>query len=170
MEDAGPTVAAPEYVPRPQQMMGFTDAVKNTVKNNYIGFSGRASRSEFWWFVLFQNLVLFGGYIVVFGYIFAGLNEDGTVSVPGGEGAKMSAETFFNLIRMPMLLYLALLLPSLAVSVRRLHDVGRSGLWLLIGIIPLVNCIGGIVLLVWMIQDGNAHVNAFGAVPTNEVE
>ena len=161
MEDAGPTVAAPEYVPRPQQMMGFTDAVKNTVKNNYIGFSGRASRSEFWWFVLFQNLVLIGGYIVVFGYISVAL---------GGEGATMSAETFFNLIRMPMLLYLALLLPSLAVSVRRLHDVGRSGLWLLIGIIPLVNCIGGIVLLVWMIQDGNAHVNAFGAVPTNEVE
>lgn len=161
MEDAGPTVAAPEYVPRPQQMMGFTDAVKNAVKNNYIGFSGRASRSEFWWFVLFQNLVFFGGYIVVFGYISVAL---------GDEGATMSFDTFMTLIQIPAILYLALLLPSLAVSVRRLHDVGRSGFWLLIGIIPLVNCITGIVLLVWMIQDGNAHVNAFGAVPTNEVE
>ena len=88
----------------------------------------------------------------------------------GGEGATMSFDTFMTLIQIPAILYLALLLPSLAVSVRRLHDVGRSGFWLLIGIIPLVNCIGGIVLLVWMIQDGNAHVNAFGAVPTNEVE
>ena len=114
MEDAGPTVAAPEYVPRPQQMMGFTDAVKNAVKNNYIGFSGRASRSEFWWFVLFQNLVLFGGYIVVFGYISVAL---------GGEGATMSFDTFMTLIQIPAILYLALLLPSIAVSVRRLHDV-----------------------------------------------
>jgi uncharacterized membrane protein YhaH (DUF805 family) len=60
------------------------------------------------------------------------------------------------------ILTLGLLLPSLTVSVRRLHDTGRSGWWLLIGIIPLI---GGIVLIVWFAQDGELGVNRFGPNP-----
>ena len=61
----------------------------------------------------------------------------------------------------------ALAIPSLSVSVRRLHDTGKSGWMLLIMLIP---CIGFILWLVWMIEDGQAHANAYGPVPTNLVE
>ena len=61
----------------------------------------------------------------------------------------------------------ALLIPSLSVSVRRLHDTGKSGWMLLIMLIP---CIGFILWLVWMIEDGQAHVNAYGPVPNNLME
>ena len=57
----------------------------------------------------------------------------------------------------------ALVIPSLSVSVRRLHDTGKSGWMLLIMLIP---CIGFILWLVWMIEDGQAHANAYGPVPT----
>ena len=66
-----------------------------------------------------------------------------------------------------MVAVLALLPPSLGVSVRRLHDTGKSGWLLLLYFVP---CIGFILLLVWMIEDGQAHDNAYGAVPTNTLE
>jgi uncharacterized membrane protein YhaH (DUF805 family) len=62
---------------------------------------------------------------------------------------------------------LVLIVPLLSVEVRRLHDTGRSGWWILIGLIP---CIGLIVLIVWCVQEGDAHVNAYGDVPTNTIE
>lgn len=57
---------------------------------------------------------------------------------------------------------LALFIPSLAVAVRRLHDIGRSGWWLLIGLIPLV---GAFVLLVFAVQDSQPGSNAYGPNP-----
>ncbi|GAA4409577.1 DUF805 domain-containing protein [Quisquiliibacterium transsilvanicum] len=60
------------------------------------------------------------------------------------------------------LFVLAMLLPSLAVSVRRLHDIGRSGWWLLVSFIPLI---GAIVLLVFALRDGDAGDNAYGPNP-----
>jgi uncharacterized membrane protein YhaH (DUF805 family) len=58
-------------------------------------------------------------------------------------------------------------IPSIAVAVRRLHDTGKSG-WLLL--IILIPCIGLILLIVWMVEDGQAHYNAYGPVPTNTLE
>ena len=63
-----------------------------------------------------------------------------------------------------MLVYLGAFLPLLAVSVRRLHDLGKSGWMMLVMLIPFV---GGILLLVWFVSDGQPHDNAYGAVPTN---
>ena len=154
MTDA-PAVPVPQFVARPDKMMGFTDAVKNCVRNNYLGFSGRASRSEYWWFMLFLQIVPIVGYVLVFAYISVALGE---------EGATMSFETLMNLLSLPSLVTLAFLLPALSVSVRRLHDTGKSGWMLLITLIP---CIGLILWLVWMIEDGQAHDNAYGSVPTN---
>jgi uncharacterized membrane protein YhaH (DUF805 family) len=114
--------------------MSFMDAVKS-VLTQYVGFSGRARRSEYWFFVLFNVLLS-----IVAGII-------------GG------------LIKFPLLstlISLALLLPALAVSIRRLHDTGRSGWWLLIGLIPLV---GLIVLIVFFVQDSQPGQNAFGPNP-----
>lgn len=153
-----PAVPVPQFVARPDKMMGFTDAVKNCVRNNYLGFSGRASRSEYWWFMLFLQIVPIVGYVLVFAYISVALGE---------EGATMSFETLMNLLSLPSLVTLAFLLPALSVSVRRLHDTGKSGWMLLITLIP---CIGLILWLVWMIEDGQAHDNAYGSVPTNLLE
>ena len=157
MTDA-PAVPVPQFVARPDKMMGFTDAVKNCVRNNYLGFSGRASRSEYWWFMLFLQIVPIVGYVLVFAYISVALGE---------EGATMSFETLMNLLSLPSLVTLAFLRPALSVSVRRLHDTGKSGWMLLITLIP---CIGLILWLVWMIEDGQAHDNAYGSVPTNLLE
>ena len=65
---------------------------------------------------------------------------------------------------------LALLLPSISVSVRRLHDIGKSGWWILIGIIPIVNFIGIFVILVFTLMEGEEHPNQYGNVPTNTLE
>ena len=63
-----------------------------------------------------------------------------------------------------MVAYFAFILPFISVSVRRLHDLGKTGWMFLVVFIPFV---GGILLLVWFVSDGQAHDNAYGAVPTN---
>ncbi|MDO8296647.1 MAG: DUF805 domain-containing protein [Caulobacter sp.] len=107
----------------------------------YADFQGRARRSEYWLFVLFQIIV----YIIaaVLGAI-AGGGDSGAVNLLVG------------------VVSLGLLLPSLAVSVRRLHDIDRTGWWVLIGLIPLI---GGIVLFIFSLLDGTAGRNRFGPDP-----
>ena len=143
----------PEFSPRPQQMMGFMDALTTVFRNKYATFSGRASRSEYWWSylgiaVISMVLQIIG---IVGGLALGSVNE--------GLGALFGLAAFAGL--------LALLIPSLSVNVRRLHDTGKSGWMLLILLIP---CIGFILWLVWMIEDGQPHVNAYGAVPTNSLD
>ncbi|MEU0136765.1 DUF805 domain-containing protein [Streptomyces sp. NPDC006296] len=105
------------------------------VLKNYAGFSGRARRKEYWMFVLFNFIAAAVLYAL-------GLAIDSQI---------------------PYLIYvLAVLIPALAVVVRRLHDTGRSGWWILIGLVPLV---GGIVLLVFMCIEGVREPNEYGANP-----
>ena len=146
-------LGTPEFSPRPQQMMGFMDALTTVLRNKYATFSGRASRSEYWWSylgiaVISMVLQIIG---IVGGLALGSVNE--------GLGALFGLAAFAGL--------LALLIPSLSVNVRRLHDTGKSGWMLLILLIP---CIGFILWLVWMIEDGQPHVNAYGAVPTNSLD
>lgn len=123
--------------------MGFQDAVR-TCLSKYVTFSGRASRSEFWWFMLFiflANIVLG----VVDRTLFGRTVEGDVVSILGG------------------LFSLAIFLPSLAAGVRRLHDVDKSGWWYLLILIPLL---GALILIVFFfIQRGTAGPNRFGADP-----
>jgi uncharacterized membrane protein YhaH (DUF805 family) len=114
--------------------MGLPDAVRS-VLTQYATFTGRARRSEYWWFAL-ANL----GLSLVAAII------DAAIGFP-----------FFQLV-----VALGLFVPSLAVAVRRLHDTGRSGWWLLIGLIPLV---GAIVLLVFLASDGERGPNRWGPSP-----
>lgn len=114
--------------------------------HKYATFSGRASRSELWWFMVFCVLIslLVGGVdIGIFGLRWL---SSGNVTGPLG-----------------VLVSLALLIPGLAVAVRRLHDLDKSGWWYLLGIIPLI---GGLILLYWFIQPGTIGANRFGADPT----
>ena len=111
-------------------------AWKRVVLERYALFSGRAGRAEFWWFFL-ANLIV-GAILSILG----------------------RAATIFVILY--ALYGLALIIPSLAVSIRRLHDIGRSGWWILIGLIPIV---GVIVLLIFHATAGEPQPNAYGPTP-----
>ena len=111
----------------------------------YATFTGRASRSEYWWWALVQVIVSFGLMIVALATT-AGptVDEVGNPVAPSGLGL-----VFFIIY---LLWGLATIVPHLALSVRRLHDTNRSGFWFFIVFVPLV---GGIILLVFMLLDSN---------------
>jgi uncharacterized membrane protein YhaH (DUF805 family) len=113
----------------------------------YAVFSGRSQRSEYWYFVLFYLLIYIGLSIV-----------DGVIGAKVANGTVGLLSTLFSL---------AMLVPSLSVTVRRLHDTGRSGWWLLVAFVPLV---GGIVLLVFMVQDSQAGANEHGPNPKDNAQ
>jgi len=112
------------------------------VLSQYVDFATRASRREFWWFVLIHFLIIvllvpmeiaFGFWNMTYGF--------GYISTP----------------------YLVLtLLPAIAVAVRRLHDTGRSGWWLLINVLP---AIGSLILLFFYCQKTEDQTNRFGPSP-----
>lgn len=124
--------------------MDFMTAVR-TCLSKYVDFSGRARRSEYWFFALFGFLV---GIVTSVIDMVLGTDYDGSTS--GG---------LVNTV-----VSLALFLPSLAVGVRRLHDTDRSGWWILIGIIPII---GWILLLVWFCTDSKPS-NQYGPSPKSE--
>jgi uncharacterized membrane protein YhaH (DUF805 family) len=124
--------------------MTFGEAV-NSVLSNYATFAGRASRAEFWrWVVVFVLLTL--GTRMIDGALFAGSVHEG-LYVRGA----MQPLTFLTI--------LALFLPNMALAVRRLHDIGRSGWWLLLMAVPLV---GALVLLYWYVQPSEDGHNQYG--------
>ena len=134
-------------------MMGFMDALTTVFRNKYATFSGRASRSEYWWGYL--------GYLVIATVL-------QIVGLVGAAALLNVNESLAGLvILIPYLAILGMIIPTIAVSVRRLHDTGKSGWMLLIIMIP---CIGFILWIVWMVEDGQAHENAYGPVPTNTLE
>jgi uncharacterized membrane protein YhaH (DUF805 family) len=124
--------------------MNMIDAVK-AVFSKYATFEGRARRSEYWWFVLFNLIVS-----IILGAAFGGGHGM-------GEGGMMMGG---NLVS--TLWSLATLLPAIAVGARRLHDIDRTGWWLLISFIPLI---GWIVLIVFFASRGSAGPNRFGNDP-----
>lgn len=119
--------------------MDFQTAIRRCLQN-YATFSGRAQRAEFWWFWLFGILVSTVTALIDL-WIFDRPNGEGWVSALAG---------------------LALFLPSISVSVRRLHDIGRTGWWWWLALIPLI---GWIVLLVWYCQRSEPGANRFGPDP-----
>ena len=123
------------------------------VLKQYADFSGRARRTEYWMFTLFNVIVL-----IVLGFVDRALGFGSFAGSSGGGAMAFSA----SLGLLGGIYSLAVLVPSLAVAVRRLHDTDRSGWWLLIGLIPIV---GGIVLLVFMVLEGTRGPNSHGADP-----
>lgn len=124
--------------------MNMITAVK-TVLGKYATFEGRAARPEYWWWIL-AMVILF----TILGVV------DGAFIAP-----LMGFEPFQKEAGQPLslLVSLGLLLPNLALAVRRLHDTDRSGWWLLIGLIPIV---GSLVLLVFYLLPGTQGQNRFG--------
>ena len=123
--------------------MTFSQAVSSVLLNKYATFSGRARRSEYWWWYLFVTIVF-----VVAGILdrAVGLTYSDT-TVGGGWIATIAGIVF--------------LIPNLAVSVRRLHDTGRSGWWLLIGLVPLI----GVIVLIYFFVLDSENDNQYGPSP-----
>ncbi len=117
------------------------------VLKKYAVFSGRARRKEYWMFVLFN---------VIFAVIASILDGLLGTTIKGATG------TSFGFSFIYVLYILAVLIPSLAVGVRRLHDTGRSGWMMLVGLIPII---GAIWLFVLMVLGGNPGENKYGPNP-----
>ena len=111
--------------------MNFVDSIKLGF-SNYVNFTDRACRSEYWYWILF----------VFIGFIVAEIID-----------AVIGKPIFYTVFS------LAVLIPNIAIGVRRLHDLDRSGWWLLISFIPLV---GAIILIVWFCSKGTDGPNRFG--------
>lgn len=137
--------------------MTFTAAVRSCL-SKYAVFSGRAPRSEFWWFWVFTVLAEVAALYI------GGMLLTGAV-VEQGMSSGMGSMHGWYVLAVPNwlsgLVHLALVLPWLAVAVRRLHDVGHSGWWLLIAFIPF----GIFVLLFWWVQPSAPQANAHGTPP-----
>lgn len=117
------------------------------MKENYSNFSGRARRKEFWMWYLFYVIVLIVA-VILDGVLGTGFELGYGVTSPYGWIYLIAA--------------LAHVIPGLAVSVRRLHDVGKSGWFMLIALVPII---GGIWLLVLACTDGDSSENAYGPSP-----
>ena len=103
---------------------------------NYVNFSGRSRRAAYWYVVLIN---------IIIGVVLNSL----AVAVP-------------VLVVLAYLYDLATLIPSIALCVRRLHDIGKRGWWWLLVFVPLV---GAVVLIYWFAQEGDRHGNAYGPDP-----
>ena len=138
--------------------MGFQDAIRTCLKEKYATFQGRAARSEFWYFMLFTLLVG----IVLIGL---GLLTGGTGAY-NGRGISGLAWFFFGAYG---LFYIAVLVPIIAVSVRRLHDRNMSGWWylgmILASLIPLVGTVASIAFIVICALKGTDGENKYGHDP-----
>lgn len=119
--------------------MNLTTAIATCFKK-YVTFVGRAPRSEYWYFYLFTVLALIGALLM-----------DSMINPQLGEISLLYLITA-----------LALFLPSLSVAVRRLHDIDRSGWWLLLLLLPLI---GAIVMIIWVCQGGTQGENKYGGNP-----
>lgn len=128
-----------------QRQATFSEAINSALKEHYCDFNGRASRSQFWWFQLFTCIIsaCLSSLFINFKVLDMVTASNIIYAINGVVG-------------------LVLLLPTWGLAVRRLHDINKSGWWLLIGFIPLI---GGIVLLIWFCKESDMTPNQYGEVP-----
>jgi uncharacterized membrane protein YhaH (DUF805 family) len=126
------------------------------VLKNYAVFSGRARRKEYWWFSLFN---------FIFILVLEGIGL--FIIRPHIHGLNLSIVYSLTIAYSLYIIYiLAVLIPGIAVTVRRLHDTNRSGWWCFIGLIPIV---GDIILIVFFAMDSQPGENRYGPNPKTEV-
>ena len=124
--------------------MNIVESVKS-VLSKYATFSGRASRSELWWWYLACIIYQIVAFMIVSALFGSSIDY------------QQDPDSTFDIIT--LIISLPILLPTIAVSVRRLHDLNRSGWWYLLVLIPII---GPIVLIVWFIKRGTDGPNAYG--------
>jgi uncharacterized membrane protein YhaH (DUF805 family) len=131
--------------------MQAVNALKSAMQN-YVNFSGRAGRGDYWWYMLAYVVVT-----IVLGFVDGLLFGSGSAQMQAQDGVSFS----YNAGILAGLWMLGNLIPMVSCGVRRLHDGDRSGWWYLIGFIPLAN----FYLLYLLIIKGTAGDNRFGPDP-----
>lgn len=129
-----------------QRQVSFSEAITRAF-GNYVNFSGRSSRSEYWWWVLFTFIVA-GAFGICQG-IFMGISGESSVLA-----------TLFSYLEWGW--DIAILLPSVGLIIRRLHDIDKSGWNFLWGFLPIV---GTIILIIYLCRDSQMSENRYGPVP-----
>jgi len=189
-----------------QRQVSFGEAIKRGFKN-YCNFTGRASRSEFWWWELFVLLVMIVPVVIYYvglvstvveatyphlGERIINVEESAYSEFENDESAYTDEDYYYNdydyeddkseslsnplaLISssavtlsgllLIILFSLVLMLPTLGLVWRRLHDIGKSGAWYFILLIPFVNIVFNIVMIVWYCQPSEPYDNQYGEVP-----
>lgn len=132
--DAPVMISAQRLRTRVGATVGFFEAILDAF-NRYATFTGRSRRADYWWFALLSFVIFFVA-----------------------RAMDIAGDTAF----FEVFAYLPLVLPGLAVLVRRLHDTGRSGAWVFFGLVPII---GGITLLVFAARAGDSGPNRYGPVP-----
>ena len=157
---------------------------------HYADFKGRARRKEYWYFILFNCIFAMTLYIC---YMVSAIIKVASGAATGGEYDEM--QMYSEMLKNPFLyIYyaycLVMLIPSLAVNVRRLHDIGKSGYWMILYIVDMILCFAGqfilgvntvitimlflailaigIIWLVWMVTDSEYGPNKYGPNPKGE--
>ncbi len=134
---------------RPSKMMKPSTAVEICFQEKYFDFSGRSSRSEFWFFLMFNFLfaTIINAVLLYVGSLF------------GYWGGAISSV-------LSLIVSILFLIPLFTVSSRRLHDVGKSGWYLFIGLVPIL---GWYLLVKAYVDEGEASNNSYGRPPTNDI-
>lgn len=154
-------------------MMSFGESVKTCFKK-YVTFSGRARRSEYWWFALLSIILGCISSFMVNWKMSVKADIESRAMEALFDQDKMNAilaeaESFDNTFKIVMIIVLVLglilLLPTLAAAVRRLHDTGRSGWIILLNFIPIVNFVTAIITFIWSVQDSKPEENKYGPSP-----
>jgi uncharacterized membrane protein YhaH (DUF805 family) len=136
----------------PHYGIGFVDASKRGFKK-YATFKGRASRSEYWWWVLFTFLVYLGLGVVTFAV--------GTATSP--DGGQTPGAAAIPLIILLAAFALGIIVPTLALTVRRLHDAGYSGLLALLMLVPYL---GGLIIMIFALMPSSPAGAKYDPIPT----
>nr|MDH3153553.1 DUF805 domain-containing protein [Bacillus licheniformis]MDH3164418.1 DUF805 domain-containing protein [Bacillus licheniformis] len=131
---------------------------------NYANFEGRARRKEYWLFHVFNGIICF--ILFILSLMVVSLFISGIMTAEGYDRYQVGyiigyGGGFLGYILI-FIYQLAVLVPSLAVNVRRPHDTGRSGWWILIGFLPII---GAVILLIFYCQAGEAKENQYGPNP-----
>lgn len=157
-------------------MMSFFEAVKSCF-SKYVTFSGRARRSEFWWFSLLNIILGAASSLLVNWKLSVKSEVEAQVYEAVFDQEKIDAlmaqaescdNIFFTAMAVIGVIALILLLPGLAVTARRLHDTGRSAWLVVLNFIPLVNIVTGILTLIFTLQDSKPEPNQYGPSPKYE--
>ena len=129
--------------------VGFCEAIKLAFKN-YAKCNGRSRRSEFWYFQLFIYIIGLPLYIIM------------NMMTPNYYSSSSSYESYYLVVGLFLVFILFIAIPQISVSVRRLHDTGKSGFFYLVTFIPMV---GGLILLYLCSVDSEQNTNEYGPSP-----
>jgi uncharacterized membrane protein YhaH (DUF805 family) len=134
-------------------MMSFSESISTCLLEKVVTLNGRATRAEYWWYVLFTALVepfVYGGLVALAYYV---------PSIENGIVKSLLAIVIILLI----LCQILLLCSNVCAVVRRLHDTGKNGWWMFISFVPFV---GSLILLVFLVRESEKRDNRYGQYPT----